>query len=249
MPKKKWSELSLERKAVWICAVGKHQEIWDYSVTGSFESCLSFVWGVLQHEIDVPWHRFVRELKRSNGYIGKFAEIKEAVSQPTWSEGMMIGDRIMIFDAPATVEVGLSKPVYGGLIPGTGDFVFAERIYRGAEELVYQNRLSNYQKLKGTGVKQSGLVESRLLKYSDYPLIISDSPFVLAKVYTEGLIGGFCASILSIASVEIKSNQGFGSGNKKIKREIYEWVKPCPKKVLSSKRNRKSFVNREIIQN
>ena len=240
MPRKNWSELSQE-KAAWVCAVGKHQQIWDYSITGSYESCLSFAWGVLQHEIDVPWYKFQQELKRSNGYIGKFAEVQKLVSQPIWSEGMLIGDRILIFDAPAQVKVGLSKPVYAGLVPGTRDFIFAERLYRGAEEMVYQNRLGNYQKLKGARDKQSTLIEPRMLKYSDYPLIITDSPFILAKVYTEGLIGGFVPSMLSIASVEIESNQGFGSATRKIKREIYEWVKSCPKKVLIVQEKQKKF--------
>lgn len=233
--------MSQRKKAVWICGVGKHQDIWDYSITGSFESCLSFAWGVLQHEINIPWHKFRSQLKRSNGYIGKYAEIKKTVLKPTYSGGMMIGDRIFIFDEPAQVEVGLSKPVYGALVPGTRDFMFAEELYRGVEEVVYQNRLSNYHKLKGAGGKQSVLVESSLLKYSDYPLIITDCPFILAKIYTEGLIGGFVSSILLIASVEKKLSQGFASGKRKIKKEIYEWVKSCPKKVLIVQENQKKF--------
>ena len=225
-----------------MCAVGKHQEIWDYLIIGSFETCFSFAWGVLQYEIDIPWHRFRSQLKRSNSYIGKFAEIKKALSKPTFDSGMQVGNSIFIFDKPAQIEVGLSKPVYASLIPDTPDFVFGHQMYRGAEELVYQNQLRNYSKLKNLGVEELTvpsdesvtLIERKLLKYSSYPLIITDSPFILAKVYTEGLIGGFVANILSLSSVNQKSSYG-------IKKEIYEWVKPSSKKVLIVQEKQKKF--------
>ena len=237
--------LNKGRKISWVCAVGKHIDVWDYLIIGSFENCFDCAWRVLQHEVDVPWHRFKSELKRSNGYIGKFAEIKKADKKPTFDSGMLIGKSIFMFDDPTQVEVGLSKPVYACLTPGTPDFIFAHQIYRGDEQTVYRNQLGNYYRFKGEVVNELALIERESLKYTSYPLIITDSPFILAKVYTEGLIGALVTNILSIASIERESTSSRSTAIKGTRKEIYEWIKPCPKEILVVQEKQKKFGQQE----
>jgi predicted nucleic acid-binding Zn finger protein len=246
MPRKKseFAKLTKGVTSVWVCAVGRHQEVWDYLIVGNFKSCFDFAWGVLQHEIDLPCSEFKKELKQSNGYIGKFAEIKKVSQKQTFDSGLKVGKSILIFDHPENIELSLSKPVYAGLVPGTPDFVFAHQMYQGIETQVYQNQLKNYYKFQNVAQNQSGLINRELLKYSHYPLIITNSPFILAKIYTEGLIGGFVPNILSIASSK-KFHRGFSQTPKKIRSEIRQWVEPYPKNVLIVQEPQKRFCQQE----
>ena len=217
------NNLMTSRDSTWVSAVGKHREIWDYSILGDFESCFNFAWAVLRHElklIDTPWYRFEKELKKSNGYIGQFAEIKRMTVSQVFDSGVLVGSTMIIFDNPSQVDIGLSKPVFAGLTPGTPNFLFAPQMYREANPL------------KSKGENRSALYNDKPIEYTNYPLIITDSPFVLSKVNSESLIGAFVPNILSIASVNRKSPFLPNLIKKEINKQIYQVVKPCPKKIV-----------------
>ena len=35
----------------WVCAVGKHKDVWDYMMIDTFDNCLNYGWGVVLQKL------------------------------------------------------------------------------------------------------------------------------------------------------------------------------------------------------
>lgn len=227
-----------KRKLNWVCALGKHQEIWDYLIFGSLENCLDLTWGSLEHQIRLPKNQFKSQLKKNNGYIGQFAEIKKLPKKIQLSSGMAIGNSMIIFDHPEQINLGLSKPIYASLYPNFTGVIFGHKVLQGLSREKINNQLANWSNLNFLGEKyhpENGIESVESLSLSNYPLIITNSPFILAKVYIEGLIGCFVPSLMTLVSSDKKREQ------EGILREIYNWLAPYPKRIYLIEEKLKRF--------
>ncbi len=217
-----------KRKLNWVCAVGKHQEIWDYLIFGSLENCLNLAWGSLQYEVDLPKNQFKSQLKNNKGYIGQFAEIQLLPKKIQLGSVLSIGNSMIIFEHPEEINVGLSKSIYASLFPNFTGIIFGHKVLQGLSRKKINNQLANWSNLNFLGEKyhpENELESVESLSLSNYPLIITNSPFILAKVYGEGLIGCFVPSLMTLVSSFQKGEQ------EGILRELYNWLAPHPKKI------------------
>ncbi|HAC62694.1 MAG TPA: hypothetical protein DCF68_03950 [Cyanothece sp. UBA12306] len=212
----------------WVCAVGQHKDVWDYMIIDTFDNCLNFAWRVLQHELN--WHKnqFKSKLKKNKGYIGQFAEIKKLPQKIQLSPGLSVADSIIIFDHPEETHVGLSKPVYAALTPGSTALIFAHDIFKGLSEQKISTQLAQWKNLNFLGHQyhpENELESIKSLQLSNYPVIVTSSPFILAKIYGSGLIGFFVPSPLALVSNPQRGEPGG------IITELYNWLAPCPKRL------------------
>ena len=232
------------KKLTWVCAFGKHQNIWDFAITGNFEDCLDYVWGTLQHETNLQKNQFKSKLKVNRGYIGKYAEIKQLPSKMQLSTGIDIAHFLIIFDEPEKINLGLSRPVYAAIRPGCPDIIFANYVYQGLDQEKINNQLKTWQNLKVVGVDFDDIntivldsetwgVDIQLLRLTNYPIIVTTSPFILAKAYCEGLIACFVPSLISLVS---NSKNGEQEG---ILKDLCDWISPCPKNIYLVEENLK----------
>jgi len=141
------------RKLNWVCALGKHQGIWDYMILGSFEDCLDHAWGILQHEVKPLKNQFKSKLRKNKGYIGQFAEIKKLPQKCSFSSGMAIGNSMIIFDHPEKIAAGLSKPVYAAFYSHCPDVIFGHQIFQGLSTEKLLGQLAQWTNLSFLGNK------------------------------------------------------------------------------------------------
>ena len=75
------SQRNRRQEKLWVCALGKHQNIWDFAVAGTFEDCLDYAWGNLQHETDLNKnHRLSKNFSvRNNKIIHKIPNIPKEI--------------------------------------------------------------------------------------------------------------------------------------------------------------------------
>ncbi len=227
-----------KRQLNWVCALGKHQEIWDYLIFGSLENCLDLTWSSLEHQVRWPKNQFKSQLKKKNGYIGQLAEIKKLPKKIQLSSGMAIGNSMIIFDHPEQINVGLSKSIYASLYPNFTGVIFGHKVLQGLSREKINNQLANWSNLNFLGEKyhpENGLESVESLSLSNYPLIITNSPFILVKVYGEGLIGCFVPSLMTLVSSDKKGEQ------EGILRELYNWLAPHPKRIYLIEEKLKRF--------
>ena len=227
-----------KRKPNWVCALGKHQEIWDYLIFGSLENCLDLTWSSLEHQVRLPKNQFKSQLKKNNGYIGQFAEIKKLPKKIQLGSGLAIGNSMIIFDHPEEINVGLSKSIYASLFPNFTGIIFGHKVLQGLSRKKINNQLANWSNLNFLGEKyhpKNGLESVESLSISNYPLIITNSPFILAKVYGEGLIGCFVPSLMTLVYSDKKREQ------EGILRELYNWLAPHPKNIYLIEEKLKIF--------
>ncbi len=212
----------------WVCAVGKHKDVWDYMMIDTFDNCFNYGWGVLQHELN--WHKnqFKSKLKKNKGYIGQFAEIKKLPQKIQLSPGNRVAEEIIIFDHPEEIHVGLSKPVYAALTPGSTALIFGHDIFKGLSDQKISFQLAQWKNLNFLGHQyhpETALESIKSLQLSNYPVIVTSSPFILAKIYWSGLIGFFVPSPLALVSNPQRGEPGG------IISELYNWLAPCPKRL------------------
>ena len=216
------------KKYNWVCALGKHKNIWDYMLIDTFDNCINYIWSILQHEVDCHKNQFKSKLKKNKGYIGKFAEIKKLPEKIQLSSGMSVADSIIIFDNPDAINVGLSQPVYAAFPPGSSDVIFGNEIFKGLTSKKISNQLADWKNLNFLGNQyypEIGLESIKSLRLSNYPVIVTSSPFILAKIYWEGLIGFLVPNpIVLVSNPQTGELEG-------IIRELYDWLAPYPKRL------------------
>lgn len=221
-------KLSSNKNDRWVCAVGKHQDVWDYIILDSFENCLDSAWSVLQHEVDLHKNQFKSKLRKHKGYIGECAEIKKLPKNIIFSSGLNIGKAVLIFDSPDEISVGLSRPVYAAFYSYCPDVIFGHDIFCNLSHKKIQGQLAQWTNLKFLDGKYN--LKNELywenLRFSNYPLIVTSSPFILGKVFSEGLIGCLISNPISLIS---NPDRGEPEG---ILEPIYNWLAPFPKKLF-----------------
>ncbi len=233
------------KESKWVCALGRHKDLWDFAITGSFDDCLDYGWGILQHEVNLHFYQFKSKLRVNGGYIGKYAEIKRLPKKFQLGSGLAIGELVVIFDDPEEIQLNLSKPIYAGLVPHFSDVIFGHHVYRGLVEDKILNQLTMWPNLKFVKNKvrdKIGLKNIELLRLSNYPIIVTSSPFILAKAYGEGLISCFVPSFISLVS---NPKNGEPQG---ILSDLFEWLSPYPKNVYLVEENLNKMAQDDIYE-
>lgn len=211
----------------WVCGMGFHEEVWQVAIVGSFENCFDWIWGVLQHEVSMTEKQFASKLRKNHGYTGKFGEIKKISKKPKFTSGMSFNNAIFIFDYPEETYLGLSKAVKSMIHPCCKEVVFGQELIVGLKQNKLHKQLSRWEDLTFMGeyTFESSLESIDVLKLSNYPLLVTSSPFILAKAVWEGLLCCFVPNILSLVNNPPKYElPGIHS-------RLYEWLKPFPKNV------------------
>ncbi len=222
---------------LFVIGVGGLSEVWQYASVGSFSWCTAQIWGSLQYELDhLNQENFVEQIRQNRQYCGNFAEIAP-INLDTFApgSGLAVGNKpsMTIFDRPDS-SLGLSKPAYSLIYPSFPDVLFAHEwlsfnlsnFCQNIQEN-WQDRWSQFLYLDGQQIPLERLLTIDSLRLSNYPLIVTDSNFILSTLSGSGLIACLIPSLITLVGKTDDNREQNGFLN-----AIYHWLTSCPKPLI-----------------
>lgn len=206
----------LVQERFWVIGVGGLKEVWHYASLGSFDWCFEQLWGSCQSEVAFEFETFRQIVAFEDGYQGRFGEIKPMDPQSfvvTPATQVAKNPALVIFETPNS-SFSLTRPVYGMIQGNYPDALFAHKwLTRMSDTFVLSKQLwgdiwSKFQYLDGTQIEIDRIKNWDSLALSNYPLIITNSIFVLMKITQIG-VGAFVPNLLSLVGQTRSKGMGF----------------------------------------